>query len=128
MVKHLHLKTTNVVSRDQMMLRGEQNSKLYGAVTKEERRDRLGEYFAVNWEDEQVAMGEVKIVFTYLQSSTASKQHVMSETFPASTTSGKAEFDIIGEAHREGGRILAWKAELFRGGKKLSMEHSYLWQ
>jgi hypothetical protein len=48
--------------------------------------------------------------------------------FDANATEGKAEFRIVGDDYVKGGRVLAWRISLVRGGKEISHRHSYLWQ
>ncbi len=111
------------------MVRMEKSRRLLGAVSMEERRNRLGQYYTLIWNDpEGQGHGEVELIFEYQQGATASLVKRMVRTFPSATKDGKAEFAVIGEDYFKGGRVLAWKATLQRGGKPIATEKSYLWQ
>ena len=52
----------------------------------------------------------------------------MSRSFASGESRGTAEFAVIGDDYFEGGRVLAWKAALTRGGREISTRRSYLWE
>ena len=111
------------------MVRMEKSRRLLGAVSMEERRNRLGQYYTLEWSDPNGAgQGEVELNFQYQQGATASLVKKIVRSFPPSAREGKVEFAIIGEDYFKDGRILAWKATLQRGGKIISTKQSYLWQ
>ncbi len=109
------------------MVRMEKARRLSGAVSMEERRSRLGQYYTMSWNDAARA-GEVSVIFQYQQGATASLVKRMVRNFPAADSCGKAEFAIIGDDYFKNGRVLAWKATLQRGGKIIATRQSYLWQ
>ena len=111
------------------MLRMEKERHLRGAVSMEERRQRLGQYYSMQWHDAKGAgTGEVEVVFQYQQGGSGSRVKRMSKTFPAGDSKGVAEFAVIGDDYFEGGRVLAWKVTLSRGGREITNKRSYLWQ
>lgn len=110
------------------MVRGEQLYRLQGAVTTEERMSRLGHYYTVYWNDLGSDVRDAKVVFDYQQATSASKTITRSVTIPDGQSSGSVEFKIIGEAYQQGGRVLAWRARLIRGGKVVAVKRSYLWR
>ncbi len=111
------------------MVNMEKARRLHGAVSMEERRGRLGQYYTLIWDDRNgVGQGEVELVFQYQQGATASRVKRMVRRYPPATSKGKAEFAIIGDDYFKGGKVLAWKATLQRGGKVIATEQSYLWQ
>lgn len=111
------------------MVRMEKSRHLLGAVSMEERRNRLGQYYTLIWNDPDGAgRGEVELVFQYQQGATASLVKRMAKTFPSAARDGQVEFAVIGENYFKGGKVLAWKATLERGGKVIATEKSYLWQ
>ena len=114
---------------DNPMVRMEKQRRLRGAVSMEERRQRLGQYYTVCWTDPSGAgQGDVKVVFLYQQGATASLVKRMTRDFPASSASGVAEFAVIGDNYFKGGKVLTWKAVVTRGGRELASRQSYLWQ
>ena len=108
------------------MVRGEKQRRLFGAVSLKEQRERLGNYYTILWHD-PAGPGEVEVLFEYQQGGTASKILRQVKRFPATDSSGEAEFAIIGENYLQHGRVLAWQITLSRGGKTIASERSYLW-
>ncbi len=126
-VKQSHLRDIDIVNRDAQMIRGEQLYRMRGAVTLEQRKNRLGHYYTVYWNRPQAGAGEMKIIFEYQQAATASKVLTITRDIPAGQNSGVMEFNIIGKPYREGGNILAWRAKLIRGSQVVASKRSYLW-
>ena len=111
------------------MVRGEKQRRLYGAVSMAERATRLGTYYTLLWNiPPQAPAGEVEVRFEFQQGATASLVKQMVRRFPASQTSGRVEFAIIGKDYIKNGRVLAWKASLSRGGRVIASKKSHLWQ
>ncbi|MGJ8695887.1 MAG: hypothetical protein ACSHYF_06175 [Verrucomicrobiaceae bacterium] len=112
-------------SRENQFIRGEINNRVYGAVTKEEREARKGDYYTVSW-DLLGGREKVGVIFEYRQTKTGADVKRMKREFPASVE-GKTEFQVIGEAFQKGGRVLAWRMTLLEGGKTVAVKKSYLW-
>lgn len=111
------------------MVRMEKERHLRGAVSMEERRARLGQYYTLVWDDPQGAgQGNVRLLFEYQQGGSGSRVKKMVRDFSASESQGVAEFAVIGDDYFKNGKVLAWKASLQRGGRTLSTKQSYLWQ
>ena len=111
------------------MVAMEKARRLHGAVSMEERREKLGQYYTLLWNDAASGdTGTVKLVFQYQQGASASRVKRMVKIFPASDSSGVMELAIIGDDYLKGGKVLAWKATLFRGEREISSQQSYLWQ
>ena len=114
---------------DEKMIRMEKLRRLHGALTAAERNDRLGHYYTMHWSDPAGAgKGEIEIVFEYQQGSTASQVKRQWQRFASTDRNGKAEFRVTGNDYLKGGRVLAWKATLKRGGREIESHHSYLWE
>lgn len=128
-VKQFHLRTEAIVATDEPMLRMEIQRRLHGAVSGEERHQRLGQYFTITWHDPAGKdTGEVEVVFEYQQGSSASLVKKMSQKFPASDSSGVVEFAVIGKDYFIQGKVLTWKTTLFRNQRVVASRQSYLWQ
>lgn len=111
------------------MVRMEMTRRLHGAVSMEERKQRLGQYFTVAWRDaEGVGMGAVEVIFEYQQGASASRVKRMSKSFPAADVEGTAEFAVIGDDYFEGGKVLAWRISVQRADKEFASRQSYLWR
>ena len=116
-------------SNDEPMVRMEKERRLRGAVSMEQRRQRLGQYYTLLWHDPAgVGQGQVEVLFQYQQGATASLIKHMTKQFPSSASEGVAEFAVIGDNYFKGGKVLAWKATVRRGGRELASRRSYLWQ
>jgi hypothetical protein len=128
-VKSFQLRDQSLTEVDDPMVRMEKGRRLRGAVSMEERRQRLGQYFTVLWSDPAGAgSGPVEVHFEYQQGASASRTKRMSRSFPASDPSGTAEFAVIGDDYFKGGKVLAWRASVRRGGRELASRQSYLWK
>jgi hypothetical protein len=124
------LKDTQVADRDAPVVRAEQQKRLRGAVSEEEREQRLGGYYTVDWDagerfDPSLA---TKVVFLYRQAGTASKVLRKEQIYSAGKRKGVTEFSIVGEDFRQNGRVLNWRSELYSGTELIAYEQSYLWQ
>lgn len=128
-VKTFQLRDQDRSGVDDPMVRMEKGRRLRGAVSMEERRERLGQYYTVSWSDPAgVGSGPVTVLFEYQQGATASLVKRMVREFPAADSSGMAEFDVTGENYFTGGKVLAWRISVARGGRELASRQSYLWQ
>ena len=107
------------------MARMEKHRRLRGAVSLEQRRERLGQYYTVLWND-PAAGTPVTVTFEYQQGGSRVKR--MTRDFPADAVEGRAEFAITGDDFFENGRVLAWRVTLDRGGNEVASRQSYLWQ
>ncbi len=111
------------------MIAMEKARRLHGAVSLEERRKKLGQYYTLKWNDSvNSGQGAAKLIFQYQQGATGSRVKRMVRTFPAASVSGSAEFAVIGDDYFRGGKVLAWKATLLRGEKEIASQQSYLWR
>ncbi len=110
------------------MISMEKARRLHGAVSLEERRKKLGQYYTITWSDPSIRQGPAKLVFLYQQGATASLVKKAERTFLPSAIEGRGEFTVIGDDYFKGGKVLAWKVTLSRGGKEIASEQSYLWR
>lgn len=116
-------------SDDEPMVRMEKERRLRGAISMDERRQRLGQYYSILWSDRQGAgKGQVEVVLEYRQGASASRIKRMTKTFPAFEGEGIAHFAVAGDDYLKNGRVLAWQATLTRGGREIASRRSYLWK
>jgi hypothetical protein len=128
-VKQFLLRDQERGASEDPMVRMEKARRLHGAVSMAERRQRLGQYYTLVWHDSAGAgKGAVEAVFEYQQGATASRVKRMTKSFPASDASGVADFAVIGDDYFTGGKVLAWRASVLRGGRELASSQSYLWR
>ena len=126
------LRSIKIEDNDAAMVRGDQQKRLYGAVTIEEHKQRIGQYYTLNWNllnQPEINNGDspVQLVFRYNQASTGNKIKTTSKIYPLGTKQGQWVFNNIGYDYAKGGRILAWRADLIHGGQIISTKESYLW-
>jgi hypothetical protein len=128
-VKQFQLRDQVRDAGEEPMVRMEKSRRLRGAVSMEERRQRLGQYYTILWSDPAGAgQGKVEVLFQYQQGGSASRVKRMTKEFPASDAEGIAEFAVVGDDYFKGGKVLAWRASVSRGGRELASRRSYLWQ
>jgi len=128
-VRQFHLKSVEPENfKKAPMVRGEQMYRLRGAVSVAERRQLLGQYYSVNWKNDSSHAGPLKIVMNYQQAATGSEILHMSRDLPAGQSSGRVEFQVVGESYRVGGRVLAWRIRMLSGDKVIMEKRSYLWK
>lgn len=125
------LRDAKIEGYDVPMVRGDQQKRLYGAVTVADHEARLGQYYEVTWN--LIGLVEnpiepVTVIYRYRQASTGSKLKFLSKRYEPGVAEGKVEFNIIGENYTKGGRVLSWKADLVYGGRVLESKQSYLWR
>jgi hypothetical protein len=126
MIKQFTLRDQETSVADDPMVQNEKLRRLHGAVSIEERKQRLGQYYAVLWNADAAA--EKKIVFRYQQGASGSRIKEMHRTLPTGSSSGKEEFSIIGDNYLKNGRVLAWKIDLTANGETIASKQSYLWE
>jgi hypothetical protein len=128
-VKQFQLRDQATGLSDEPFVKMEKARRLRGAVSMAERREKLGQYYTLIWDDPTgTASSPVEIVFQYQQGASASRIKRMVRSFPASEKKGTAEFAVIGSDYFKNGKVLAWKATLKRGKQVIATRQSYLWQ
>ncbi len=128
-VKQFKLRDEATDSREEPAIRMEKLRRVHGAVSMEERKKKLGQYYTILWNDPKgVGQGEVELLFQYQQGASGSRIKKMTRVFPASADKGEAEFAVIGDDYFIGGKVLTWKTTLRRGDRELATRQSYLWQ
>ena len=123
-VRQFHLRDTQPASGD-LFIRAEMNKRLHGAVTKEERALRMGDYYHVRWH----GLGgrkPVKILFEYRQARTGARILRYEAIAPASSE-GDRQIRIWGEDFRDNGRVSAWRVSLYEGSEVVAQKQSFLW-
>ncbi len=131
-VADLPLKTTGLpgMSWQESPLRANAQYLLYGANTRKQKADRIGDYYHVSWYDAEPTR-PVKLVMQYTQALTASEVLTRSIDYPEPREKAgtrKEEFFFNGEERRKRGDILTWRIELLIDGKVVDSRQSYLWE
>ena len=132
MIKQFTMRDQENSVADDPMVQNEKLRRLHGAVSIEERKQRLGQYYAVLWNADAAAENakekEKEIVFRYQQGASGSRIKEMRRTLPTGSSSGKEEFSIIGDNYLKNGRVLAWKIDLTANCETIASKQSYLWE
>lgn len=128
-VKQFYLRDQKLGNVDDSMIRSEKLLRLYGAISIEQQRQKLGQYYTILWHDAAgVNQGPAEILFEYKQGKSASAIKHHASSFDSAATEGKTEFSVTGDNYFNNGKVIAWKAYLKRAGKVLHTEQSYLWE
>ena len=125
-VKAFIMRDQNQTTEDDAMVQNAKMRRLYGAVSIEERKQRLGQYYTAVWNADPGL--EKEIIFQYQQGKSGSLVKRMTRTIGAGTSTGSQEFGVLGDDYFNNGRVLAWKMTLKAGGEVVSTKQSYLWE
>jgi hypothetical protein len=125
-VKQFTLRDQDTDVIDDPMVQNEKLGRLYGAVSMEERKNRLGQYYTVLWNDPNISNSKREILFQYQQG--GSRVKTVARSLPTGQSAGKEEFTIIGDDYFKNGRVLAWKIDFIANGKTIASKQSYLWE
>ena len=125
-VKMQTIRDQTIDKGEDPMVMHEKSRRLYGAVSMEERRQRLGQYYTVLWNLK--GGGKKEILFEYQQGKTGSLVKTIRRELESTSNSGKEEFSVIGDNYFDNGRVLSWRVSLISDGKTVSTEQSYLWE
>jgi hypothetical protein len=126
-VSTYHLRESMFQENEDPMVRGEVQRYLHGAVTVEERRQKIGQFYHVTWVDQNSSNGNAEVVFEYLQAGSGSKIKRLVQRADFSQKLD-AYFTIAGADYAKNGRVLAWRASVRIGGKEVASKQSYLWR
>ncbi|MBK1834095.1 hypothetical protein [Roseibacillus ishigakijimensis] len=126
-VKQFTVRAADPEWSDELMVRGEIQKRLYGAVSEEERQARRGQYYSARWRVDPAA-GPIRVTFQYRQAATGSQVRALVQDIVPQAETGVAEFQIAGEAYQKGGRVLAWRTTLEQGDQLLGEKKSFLWE
>ena len=127
-VKQYTLRDQETMGNQDPMLRHEKLRRLYGAVSLEERKARLGQYYTILWSLPEAVGARREVIFRYQQGGSGSRVKVMSERIAVGGGAGKVEFAVIGDDYFQRGRVLAWQVSLVVDGKVVAEKRSYLWE
>lgn len=127
------LRSIKIEDTDHAMVRGDQQKRLYGAVSLKEHQQRIGQNYVLRWNLKNQELSnngnsQAQLVFRFKKAATGAKIHTLTKLYPYSTHRGKWEVNNIGDNYAKNGRILAWRADLIYGGRGIASKESYLWK
>src|SRR5437868_810656 len=116
-------KTTTVQDAS---VRFERQYRLFGAVTKLDQRERVGNYFDFFWRARRVANLTVRL--EYKQEKLHAHIQAQEISYPNARGSYKTEFKVVGDDYFDDGRVTSWRCLLIENGRIVAETHSYLWE
>ena len=107
-------------------IRFERQYRLFGAVTKLDQRERMGNYFDFFWRARRTA--DLTVRLEYKQEKLHAHVQAQELFYPGVRGSHKTEFKVVGDDYFDDGRVIAWRCLLIENGQIVAETHSYLWQ
>jgi hypothetical protein len=107
-------------------IRFERQYRLFGAVTKLDQRERMGNYFDFFWRARRIA--ELRVRLEYRQEKLHAHTQAQEAFYPRARGSYKTEFKVVGDDYFDDGRVIAWRCLLIEDGRIVAETHSYLWE
>jgi hypothetical protein len=104
----------------------ERQYRLFGAVTKLDQRQRIGDYLDFYWRAKRPA--DLTVRLEYRQEKLHA--HVQAQEISHVNAHGteKTEFKVVGDDYFDNGRVLAWRCLLIESGKVVAENRSFLWR
>ena len=103
----------------------ERQYRLWGAVTKLDRRQRYGHYFDFFWRAKRAA--PITIRLEYRQEKLHAHIQAQEISYPNAHGPLKTEFRVTGDDYLDDGRVIAWRCLLIEDGKVVAETRSYMW-
>jgi hypothetical protein len=116
-------KTTTVQDAS---IRFERQYRLFGAVTKLDQRERMGNYFDFFWKARRSA--DLTVRLEYRQEKLHAHVQAQEISYSNARGSRKTEFKVVGDDYFDDGRVTAWRCLLIENGRIVAETHSYMWE
>jgi len=107
-------------------IRFERQYRLFGAVTKLDQRERIGNYFDFFWRARRAA--DLTMRLEYRQEKLHAHVQAQEISYPSARGSYKTEFKVVGDDYFDDGRVTAWRCLLIEDGRVVAETHSYMWE
>jgi hypothetical protein len=107
-------------------IRFERQYRLFGAITKLDQRERMGNYFDFFWRARRIA--DLTVRLEYRQEKLHAHTQAQEIFYPRARGSYKTEFKVVGDDYFDDGRVIAWRCLLIENGRIVAEAHSYLWE
>ena len=107
-------------------IRFERDYRLFGAVTKLDQRERIGNYFDFFWRARRAA--DLTMRLEYRQEKLHAHVQAQEISYPNARGSYKTEFKVVGDDYFDDGRVTAWRCLLIENGRIVAETHSYMWE
>lgn len=109
------------------MITFERDRRLHGAVTKADREKRFGHYYSFGWRSLKPGV-PATLRLDYRHASTGDKIWRLEQVIPRPHRKNISAFNIIGDAYKKHGRVVAWRCQLIQEGRVLDSTQSFLWK
>lgn len=98
----------------------------HGAILSKDFRDRQGNIFVINWQNDGSA-GDFTVRLDYRQANT--RERVMTKTQEYKNFNGfeKTVIQVVGDDYLRGGVVNSWRISIVRDGKIVAQEKSFIW-
>ena len=116
-------KTTTVQDAS---IRFERQYRLFGAVTKLDQRERVGNYFDFFWRARRMANLTMRL--EYKQEKLHAHVQAQEISYPDARGNYKTEFKVVGDDYFDDGRVTAWRCCLIENGTIVAETHSFMWE
>ena len=103
----------------------ERQYRLFGAVTKLDRRQRYGNYFDFFWRAKRA--GPITVRLEYRQEKLHAHVQAQEISYPNAVGNIKTEFRVVGDDYLDDGRVIAWRCLLIDNGRVVAENRSYMW-
>ncbi len=107
-------------------IRFERQYRLFGAVTKLDEHERMGNYLDFFWKARRVA--DLIVRLEYKQEKLHAHIQAQEIFYPRARGSYKTGFKVVGDDYFDDGRVVAWRCLLIENGRIVAETHSYLWE
>src|SRR5262249_13771680 len=107
-------------------IRFERQYRLFGAVTKLDLRERVGNYFDFFWKARRSA--DLRVRLEYRQEKLHAHVQAQEISYPSARGSYKTEFKVVGDDYFDDGAVTAWRCLLIENGRIVAETHSYMWE
>ncbi len=98
----------------------------FGAITRVDTLERLGNYFTFFWRATREA--DVTLRLEYRQASLGNYVMAQERYYPAEKGSFESDFTVIGDDYSEFGEVTAWRALLIVDGRIVGLRQSFMWK
>ena len=116
-------KTTTVQDAS---IRFERQYRLFGAVTKLDQRERIGNYFDFIWKARRLA--DLTVRLEYKQEKLHSHIQAQEVYYPHARGMYKTAFKVVGDDYFDDGRVISWRCLLIENETIVAETRSYLWE
>lgn len=107
-------------------IRFERQYRLFGAVTKLDQRERMGNYFDFFWKARRPA--DLTVRLEYRQEKLHAHVQAQEISYSNARGSHKTEFKVVGDDYFDDGRVTAWRCLLIENGRIVAETRSYMWE